>query len=213
MYYCDCLCLHLQLCYWLLCFICTCICIYVSLCISIFSAAPHLIIAMSGRFTQQLLVVWLDLFGGDTEHAVQKASDDHQSSSGYLRVDWTCQQEQNTSILSQVIGWIFGNLLDDNKMFPNDSPPSSLLPSSSTRPKRCLSTSEMVVFIESRRDRVRSFYVILLNLLSASFVFCTTNIQRLVSSSHHSDHGNSFITDIFSSYLIVITQPGYRMSK
>ena len=98
-------------------------------------------------------------------------------------------------------------------MFPNDSPPSSLLPSSSTRPKRCLSTSEMVVFIESRRDRVRSFYVILLNLLSASFVFCTTNIQRLVSSSHHSDHGNSFITDIFSSYLIVITQPGYRMSK
>lgn len=98
-------------------------------------------------------------------------------------------------------------------MFPNDSPPSSLLPSSSTRPKRCLSTSEMVVFIESRRDRVRSFYVILLNLLSASFVFCTTNIQRLVSSSHHSDHGNLFITDIFSSYLIVITQPGYRMSK
>ena len=100
MYYCDCLWLHLQLCYWLLCFICTCICICVSLCISIFSAAPHLIIAMSGRFTQQLLVVWLDLFGGDTDHAVQKASDDHQSSSGYLRVDWTCQQEQNTSILS-----------------------------------------------------------------------------------------------------------------
>jgi len=100
MYYCDCLCLHLQLCYWLLCFICTCICICVSLCISIFSAAPHLIIAMSGRFTQQLLVVWLDLFGGDTEHAVQKASDDHQSSSGYLRVDWTCQQEQNKILTS-----------------------------------------------------------------------------------------------------------------
>ena len=55
---------------------------------------------MSGRFTQQLLVVWLDLFGGDTEHAVQTASDDHQSSSGYLRVDWTCQQEQNKILTS-----------------------------------------------------------------------------------------------------------------